>query len=410
MQRLVIFVAAATPLYLVRFSVFGLPTTALELLIGVLCFLTIARTIVMHDVRIQYVRRLREIPRALWIGVVIFFIASCIAIVVAPDTRAAFGIWRAYVVEAIAFGVVAWLHLDSWRQFRVLAAALSVTAAFVAVVAIIQQFTGWGIPNPFWRAAATRRVTSIFGYPNAVGLYLELIVPFLIAGFLLAKNVIARAWFVILFCASVAAIIFAESSGTLAALVLTAGLFLLLWKRTRWIVAALFVCAVLAVAVSPLRKPFADEFLLQGVSGNLRTSMWKETVQMLAERPVTGAGLAGYQATVKPFHILQWAEIYLYPHNLILALWSELGLLGLLSFCWIFFVVAWWSVRGVCNAHHASEHRVWAGVVFASFFIIAIHGLVDTPYFKNDFSVLFWLIIAAALQVRYTQNSPNKTT
>ena len=292
MQRLVIFVAAATPLYLVRFSVFGLPTTALELLIGVLCFLTIARTIVMHDVRIQYVRRLREIPRALWIGVVIFFIASCIAIVVAPDTRAAFGIWRAYVVEAIAFGVVAWLHLDSWRQFRVLAAALSVTAAFVAVVAIIQQFTGWGIPNPFWRAAATRRVTSIFGYPNAVGLYLELIVPFLIAGFLLAKNVIARAWFVILFCASVAAIIFAESSGTLAALVLTAGLFLLLWKRTRWIVAALFVCAVLAVAVSPLRKPFADEFLLQGVSGNLRTSMWKETVQMLAERPVTGAGLA----------------------------------------------------------------------------------------------------------------------
>ncbi len=131
--------------------------------------------------------------------------------------------------------------------------------------------------------------------------------------------------------------------------------------------------------------------------------MWKETIVMLQPRWFEGAGLAGYQERVKPFHVFTWAEIYLYPHNLVLTLWSELGILGLAAFLWINGVLFVWMTRVMRRV--AGEPRVWAGVVLAVLCIIWIHGIVDTPYFKNDFAALFWLIVALALQIRYTSRS-----
>lgn len=403
MQRALILVAALTPTYLLRFKIGGIPTTVFEILIIAMCVATIVRAIVYADVRGEYAQKIRAIPATLIFGAAAFFIAGCISVVVAPNVHAAFGIWRAYIVESMAFGLVAWLYLKTFKEFRVLAIAFSITAAVVAIYAIVQKFTGWGIPNPFWRAEATRRVTSFFGYPNAVGLYLELVIPFFVASIILVRERISRAWFAFVILISCLAILFAESSGTLAALAGTAGLFLLVWKRTRlWVLGIGLVC-VLALIFSPLRKPFADEFLLQGFSGRLRTQMWKETVVMLKPRWVQGAGLAGYQERVKPFHVFQWAEIYLYPHNLVLTLWSELGVLGLAAFAWIVCLVLVWMARAV--QHGSLESRVWSGAIIAVLMIIVIHGLVDIPYFKNDFSSLFWLLIAMAAQIRYTFHS-----
>jgi len=33
----------------------------------------------------------------------------------------------------------------------------------------------------------------------------------------------------------------------------------------------------------------------------------------------------------------------------------------------------------------------------AAMIVLLVHGLVDTPYFKNDLSVLFWLIIGLGI-------------
>ncbi len=395
MQRAIIFVAALSPTYLVRFHVLGIPTTIFEILILALAGATCARAM-RHAP--SYCKKNCEIPRSMMIASALFFFAGCISVFVAPNIYAALGIWRAYIFDAMLFGLIAWLHFESFDEFKYLVIALSVSAAIVALVGVVQKFTGWGIPNPFWRAAATRRVTSIFGYPNAVGLYLELMLPFFVAMTVLIKKY--RAWFIGVIITSLFAILFAESSGTIAALAVTAGLFFIAWRRTRWWMVGFGIVCVLVLALSPLRKSFADEFLLQGFSGRLRTQMWKETVVMLKPRWVVGAGLAGYQTRVKPFHVFTWAEIYLYPHNLVLTLWSELGLLGLASFIWIFSLMVVWMVHAL--QHGFFEQRVWAGSILATLSIIFIHGLVDIPYFKNDFSALFWLLVAMSAFVRYT--------
>ena len=402
MWRLVVFVLMLSPTYVVRFLVFKkIPTTLFEILIFILVCVTCIRAVHYPAVRMNYRKKIKLIPRSIFFASAIFVIAGIISVCISLDTHAALGIFKAYIVDALLCGFIVWLHLETEEQLFELAVGFSISLFIISVIGIIQKCTGWGIPNPFWQAAATRRITSIFGYPNAVGLYAELLIPFVCALFVHTKQIFMRVWCVLVLLCAIAAIIFAESSGTIAALGGTTVFLLLIQRRTR--IATLIVCCTLVgiLFVSPYKKQFADEFLLQGFSGRLRTQMWKETVVMLRERPVFGAGLASYQKRVKPFHVFTWAEIYLYPHNLFLTMWSELGLLGVISFVWIFCLVILWSVRAMC----LDKKKYMSAVVLASCSILFIHGLVDVPYFKNDLSVLFWMIVAIALWLRYTKSN-----
>ncbi|MBU1703277.1 O-antigen ligase family protein [Patescibacteria group bacterium] len=87
----------------------------------------------------------------------------------------------------------------------------------------------------------------------------------------------------------------------------------------------------------------------------------------------------------------------LHPHNLYLALWLNLGLLGLASFLYLI-VVAVKRVWG-CLKDFIGEKRGGAGklrvVLFAMLLIILVHGIFDTPFFKNDLALLFWLILGS---------------
>ena len=131
--------------------------------------------------------------------------------------------------------------------------------------------------------------------------------------------------------------------------------------------------------------------------------MWQETWQMLKTRPLLGAGLTNYQRVIQPYHQKDYIEIYLYPHNIFLNFWSELGLLGLLSFL---LIVGWFYRVGFRNRNKNDSIMLMAGMS-----VILIHGLVDVPYFKNDLSILWWLIIGMMLvldQKKIGENENNK--
>ena len=154
------------------------------------------------------------------------------------------------------------------------------------------------------------------------------------------------------------------------------------------------------------------------LSGQIRRQQWTETVKMLRDgRLLTGAGLDGYQKAIAPFHqagifvkngdpkwlskvlwdpayrakVWQPVEIYMYPHNIVLNFWSELGLFGLLVFLWLMGKQLFLSFRGAIR-EKSRERFLFLGVGTAMTATI-VHGLVDVPYFKNDLAVIFWIII-----------------
>jgi O-antigen ligase len=126
----------------------------------------------------------------------------------------------------------------------------------------------------------------------------------------------------------------------------------------------------------------------------LRYSIFTQALRMLSERPLFGAGISGFPIRVAPFRPAT-QTVELYPHNIWLTTWSELGLLGLIAFAVIFFGLLWRGVRALPAANDVWLPLLWGCV--GALVLYLVHGLFDSPYWKNDLSVEFWLL--AALQV-----------
>jgi O-antigen ligase len=155
------------------------------------------------------------------------------------------------------------------------------------------------------------------------------------------------------------------------------------------------VGALALVLLGVLELPFINQRLnTLSHSIPLRLSIYNQALGMLSQRPILGAGISGFPIRVAPFRPAG-QEVELYPHNLWLTTWSELGLLGVIAFAAIFFGLLWRGWRALTQAQDIYRPVIWGSV--GALLLYLVHGLFDSPYWKNDLSVEFWLI--AALQV-----------
>jgi O-antigen ligase len=189
------------------------------------------------------------------------------------------------------------------------------------------------------------------------------------------------------------AIVLTLSRASYLAMTVLAVVLVLSLQQPKWRLRAVGVISVLGLVV--LEIPFVNERLL-GLARSVtnRTSLYHQAFEVLSQRPLQGAGISGFATRVEPFRPKN-QPIHIYPHDVWLTTWSELGLLGLLSFAVIFFGLLWTGFRALSKAADIHRPLLWGAV--GALVLYAVHGLFDSPYWKNDLSVEFWLI--AALQV-----------
>ncbi len=417
-------VLATLPVYLLRFQIGPIPLTVLEAMILIVFAVWFFKDKPWKRIRKHDWQGRRE-RYPYHLEIVGVLIISWIGLAVAGFDNSALGIFKAYFLEPIMLFIV--LINRGQGSDRKYIWPLALSAGFISAVAIFQQLTGLFIFNEFWALASQRRVTSVFAYPNAVGLYLAPIV-FLSSALFLAypkrtKLLTAgkKILLILIIISSLAAIVFARSEGALIGI---AGgtfiIFLLANKITRRLAISGAVLVVIVLSLyAPAWQYFQKKATLMDLSGQIRRQQWKETMQMLNDnRLITGAGISQYQKAVSPFHqegifvknddpdwyrlvvwnaeykkkVWQPVEIYFYPHNIFLNFWSEIGLFGALLFAWLIGRYFYDAIRLLKNL--SSEKRIIALGLIGAMSAVVIHGLVDVPYFKNDLAVLFWLLIA----------------
>jgi O-antigen ligase len=348
---------------------------------------------------------LKILEKKKWSWLVLAWLTfAIVSLLISPDLRAAAGIFKAYFFEPILFLLVFLSVVKTKKDLEIIFYALGFSALYISAFAIYQKFTGVFIPNSIWQAAETRRVTSFYGFPNAIGLYLAPIVV-LYAGlffekilnikykFLNTQKILEIVYFLFVIIFSVLAIIFARSEGAYVGIL--AGLFFLglITKKLRWPTVVATTVFVTVIALVPQFRHYAvEQITFQNDSGKVRLIMWHETWQMLHDRLFSGAGLAGYQENFSLYHKAKYIEIYLYPHNLFLNFWSELGLGGLIVF--LLMIIKFFKDATTKLLTTRSPLLVTLTAVMIT---LLVHGLVDVPYLKNDLSLLFWLIIGLSL-------------
>src|SRR3989339_175106 len=380
-RRAIFLLFACLPAYLLRLDVFGMPTTLLEWMLG-MAMLAWLTDPVRQKIDGSFLRGWR-------LPLFLFFLASLVGFFVAPDKLVALGIWKAYVIEPVFFFLLVRISLRWYDDAQTVVMALGCGAAVVAAFAIFQSVTGLGIPIPW---DVERRVTSVYPYPNAVGLYVGPIILLGLAALSrgVKERIPSRIFFWILVLGlCVAAVIFSQTEAVwgavpAAVLVLMIGLF----PRLRLLAVPLALAGILVMLAVPALRTKA---LLHDYSGEVRRKQWTETAEMLKDRWAFGAGLSGYPAVMAAYHVFPEIEIFQYPHNIFLNIWSEFGLLGFL----VLAMLTWRVLRLYRKADRERSPMLWLtfGCV-AALVEMFLHGFVDVPYFKNDLALLTWGIFA----------------
>ncbi len=384
--RLSLLAAVATcalaPAYNIRWHVGPYPTTLLEvaILVSVALFLLETR---------QQRRRL-EWRTPFSIPAILFVVAGAISVVVAPDRRAALGLYRAYELEPIAFFFVLAHVARSWRRASMVLAGLGLAGMVVA------------IPNAFVVIQAIRHHTLNVAVAPPVAIYMSanslalFLVPLIaVAAVLVAYSrvPIERTAAGVFLVTAVPALLLSFSRGGYLALTAILVALALTHRRRIWLLFGTLAAGAATTRIPPIAARISHELNMQDPNNSLeeRFRLWAATLRMLRDHPVFGSGLSGFKQTIAPYRLGQYTEDLIYPHNILLNFWTETGLLGVVAFGWLLAQALRVAIRAWREA--ASEWRPFQLGVLLALIGVVIHGLVDVPYWKNDLSLEFWALL-----------------
>ena len=160
-------VVLCLPLYLVRFEIFGIPTTVLEVLIYALFVFWLIKKLSQNT---KYKIRGTKY-KSLFIPIILIVIGASLAIIFSTDLRASAGIWKAWFLDPLLFFVVVITTIKNLKQIKGVLYSLFLSGAVVSVISLIYLIQGK--LDPFGRLQA------FYDSPNYLAMYLA---PALIIG------------------------------------------------------------------------------------------------------------------------------------------------------------------------------------------------------------------------------------
>ena len=158
-----------------------------------------------------------------------------------------------------------------------------------------------------------------------------------------------------------------------------AGLKIRAWRQIKLLL--LFaLAAVLLVAGVASSQGKAAKFMSRGMQTAVeRTVIWQSSVQMIRDYPLFGVGPGNFAEQYQTRYILPQAKerkSQPHSHNNILAVWSEMGSIGLAAFLALFAYIIRHFWR---QAHLTGDNsRLWA--VLMATMGLQLHGLSDYTF------------------------------
>jgi putative inorganic carbon (HCO3(-)) transporter len=252
------------------------------------------------------------------------------------------------------------------------------------------------------------RVTSVYGNPNNLALYIGRVWPLAAALALAAQHEraprwLARVyWLCVLVC--LGALLISLSRGAwlgagAALMVLVLPATLRRFGERRWPVA--LIAGAILVAVGGLI--FALRGGPLGGSADVRILFWQESLRLLQHRPL-GVGLdqffyyhfPAYGRSLIDPTLADTQERYArQPHNLVFEIWFNLGPLGAIAFGWLL-------ARCIRRLHSQQRFALSATAgllargVIAALAAALVHGMVDSFYFWPDIAIALWLLVGVS--------------
>ncbi len=366
---------AFTPTYLIRFHIGPLPTTLLEIL--VVGFLLIR----IWKLEFRSWNIIKTLGKLNW-AIGLFVLAGIISTAISPEPIKALGLLRAFILEPILMFYAMLLTIKTKEQLQIILRTVFATTVLISAFGIFQYISFIHLLPKFWGFGnEPRRIVSVFAHPNALSLYLAPLFGLFSALWLNRYPLTKKFWTGLGLVIIGLALVLTYSRG--AWLGISVGLVFLLLHRFGWkkILAPVILSGMILLLIPSVQQRLA--LGLSDPSSEAHLDLMGIAIHKIIQHPVLGNGLYGFRTTQEQANYE--GEIHNYPHNIVFALWLEFGFLGLIGFAWIIYLALKKQIK---------NSTVWS--LGASIFLLVLlaHGLVDTPYFRNDLAMLFWFALS----------------
>ncbi len=378
------------PLYVWRFDVGGAP---LNLLMVWLLFVWVMFGVWLVRQKLigVFIAQVKNIDRRLLVLIGLFFLAGIISLFVNGVTQNKLGQFIVLFVQPLSLFFIAHFSAQQVPHTRVVfRQAVYVFVAVVGVLALVQYFSLTFLPTAYWgNSVEPKRAVGFFEHPDMFGLFLMPLLAWLIPDVLRRLDdwrqkinlVPLAAW--LLGCVG---LLLSLSRGAWLGFAVATLIGVIAYGRKKyWALAlAAAVCAtVVIISVPNLRYrlilPFKGE-----KSSVARLSLWHTGQKMIQDVPILGKGLTGFDMNWYQYNTDPNLDHYNFPHNILLNFWVDTGLLGVASFMGLIICGLWYGLR-----HRQKSYVLGLALFLAA---LAVHGIIDIPYLKNDLALAFWLI------------------
>lgn len=330
----------------------------------------------------------REVPspRDPLFPYLLFLIVCVVSLVESPDRLGGVKDLFRFTSLFFIYQLVGYVGRTERGMRRVLV-AIAVSGIGPILVGAYQFLTGSGFVI---KQGAFVRLEGTFVHPNPFSLYLALVLPTLIATWIVMKQ--WRRWLGFIVVGLAVCLVFTFTRTGWIGLV--AAVLVMAWLRYRKIFFVIpIVLAALLFLIPGVADRFSDLESTDAPSGTTTNSLdwrfayWSEALQSLGQSPVWGQGL-GY--------IKETTEEGKEAHNDFVRVVVETGLAGLIFFVWTMARLTLAAVRAVrrpATPLRAAVRVAFAGTMVAYLLMSLTSNLISQPAVQW----YFWSIMALAI-------------
>ncbi len=386
------------PLYLIKLPVFGLTISILDVLMLLTVFSFLTKTPHRLIDKYHHLKKIFPLLIAMIIGLILSTIFN-------GNSIHSWGIVISWFILPIFFGTITHLEIKENSDKLFLLKTIfysSLLVVFLSLILFIVYNNGLTYDN---------RLKGFYSSPNYLAMYLSLglIIAFFqinISGINFfsrkkPKNIFYFLSTIIIFFV----LCLTKSQGALTAVTLSLFLIFAIQKYflknyffikiSKKIGVVLFVLFALFIFTANLFFRLPPNIYKNHSSFNSRLIIWQSAGEILKNNWIWGIGPGNFQKKYLQYQVYflpyqEWAVPQ--PHNLYLAFWLQSGLVGFCSFIILIYLVLKKLISKLMNHSNVLQKKLTL-TLLTLIFAILIHGLVDTPIWKNDLSLIFWIIV-----------------
>jgi O-antigen ligase len=298
----------------------------------------------------------------------------------------AIGVYIEWICIPACTGLLIAVHLTHNVTSRaMLHYGLLLSLMFVVGISLFYLITG--------NITYDGRLSSFYLSPNHLALYIAplIFIPFTIHCY---KTCYYNFFSWIILSASLLIIFYTRSFNTILALCLTiATITIFIFKKK---LVSFLIIGVLFILICGIgyQKMITGNSSFSHGSLTSRIMIWDVTLFFIQQSPLIGHQIDNFQSHY--LNAQRWFSPYPdwavpTPHNLFFTLLYSGGF-----FSFFFFILSCAHILFLLYMQYSAHKDTLSIFYITSLLLIIFAGIGDTPYWKNDLSLLFWIFIALA--------------